>query len=75
MNNNQLGEYLVLVDEVLNLHHQKKDLLHKIISNYGTYPVDEYMKDVWELDGLIESKMQRMKGLKEEVWLNIFYYL
>ena len=69
MNTKQLGEYIVLVDEVLNLHHEKEDLLQKVISNYGTYPVDGYMKNVRQLDGLIESKMQRIKILKDEEWL------
>ena len=64
MNYSKLGEYIVLVEDVLNLYRQKEEIFEGLKS--GSKSGSTYREDVRQLDAQIETKMQRIKCLNKE---------
>ena len=64
MNYRKVGEFIVLVDDVLNLYKQKEEILNETLNSSRSEGTS--IENVRQLDVQIETKMRRIKSLSEE---------
>ena len=64
MNYRKVGEFIVLVDDVLNLYKQKEEILERTLNSSRSEGT--FIENVRQLDVQIETKMRRIKSLQKE---------
>ena len=59
-------EYIELLEENLNLMQRRHESMQKVQDNYGKHNADNYLRNIDELNVLIEENNQKLKNIKED---------
>ena len=57
----QSENHIKLLEEILALSRQKEDYMQRVINNYGSHKVGDYLKKIEELEDKIKSKMEQRR--------------
>ena len=65
MNSKETAQYIELLERTLELCYQKQDYQQRVINNYGTAKAAIYIKNIKDLEGVIDSNVKKMGELKK----------